>query len=383
MVRTDLPADWNTIDIRGPIPGNSFSWGPENEEPLAAKKRIVIHATAAQAPNEDGFTMGAYHIGPPDNWPGIGVMWVVTKDAYVGHAYDGGDCPEISWVAGTTPSGAHVQYVGDVATIRAGVYDMNPGSLHIEISGLFTPGNGVPSEAQLRAVRHLIDKIIEKNNVFPSINFYNQVTYHNAIATPGNGTECPGWQHPQFAEWFGYLQGGAEPSWWSVAPVVDPPVPTPVIDITPPVPAIPEWESTYRQDPSKRAITREGAFGIDVTTGTVTVPTIAVGTEIDVAGYFETAGVLYARTVYSEANNKWNGLNTSFLEPITGQPSGDVPVTIVDTPPPSPPDAVQTNVSDAELAAATVPLIPKMTFVEWIKEVFAKVLAGLIKKGSK
>lgn len=210
-----LPGNLVT-DIRDPIVGDSYNW--EGLEPAAAKKTIVIHATASQAPNEDGFTMADYHVNH-NGWGGIGVHFVVTKDNYPGRP-------------GQTPAGAHIQYVGDLLSWRAGVANANPGKVHIEISGLFTPGNGVPSENQLRQTRSLIDYFISKNNVLPSINYYNQVSYHNAVAIqPAGATDCPGWQHPQFKEWFGYLQGGAEPSWWSTVAPATPSVAVPAIGV--------------------------------------------------------------------------------------------------------------------------------------------------------
>ena len=99
----DLPGDI-ARDIRQPIVGDSFSW--EGLEPAAAKKSIVIHATASEAPNEDGFTMADYHVNH-NGWGGIGVHFVVTKNEYSGRP-------------GFTDPGAHVQYVGDLLSWRAG-----------------------------------------------------------------------------------------------------------------------------------------------------------------------------------------------------------------------------------------------------------------------
>jgi hypothetical protein len=202
------------VDIRQPIVGDSFGWA--GLEAAAAKKVIVIHATASQARDEDGFTMAGYHVNT-NGWGGIGVHFVVTKDNYPGRAFSGG----------STPGGAHVQYVGDLLTYRAGVLNNNPGRVHIEISGLFTAGNGVPSEGQLRATRRLIDFLLSPNELLPSLNFYNQVDFHNHQAVPGGQTACPGWNHPQFNEWFKYLQGGPEPSWFGKPAPAPAPAPAP------------------------------------------------------------------------------------------------------------------------------------------------------------
>lgn len=313
--------------------------------------------------------MADYHVNH-NGWGGIGVHFVCTEDGYPGKPQFG------------LPAGAHVQYVGDLLTWRAGVANNNPGVVHIEISGLFTPGNGVPSEAQLRAVRKLIDFLLAPNNLLPSLNFYNQVTYHNAIATPGNGTECPGWQHPQFAEWFGYLQGGAEPSWWTPAPQ-----PTPATPETPvqadPVPGmgggdvpIPEYEATYKTQTEVRAISRPGANALDVTTGRVVVETIPEGQQVDIAGYFDFNGLTYARSVYAASKGLWNGVNTVYFETPTGQPSGPVPVTVV----PKDPTAVAENVTDSELQEATVPDSKRVGLLTLIKEVFGWLVAKIVKK---
>lgn len=201
----DLAQPW-IYDVRQPILGDSFNWA--GTEPTAAKTSFVIHATAAKAPNEDAFTIADYHVNT-NGWGGIGVHFVCTEDGYPGKPQFG------------LPAGAHIQYAGDLGTWRAGCANQNPGRVHIEISGLFTSGNGVPSESQLRAVRQLIDFLLAKNNILPSFNYYSQVTYHNAV--PEQNTSCPGWDNPQFAEWFKYLQGGPEPSWWAQA---TPPAPT-------------------------------------------------------------------------------------------------------------------------------------------------------------
>jgi hypothetical protein len=247
----NLPSDI-AVDIRQPILGDSFSWA--GVEPAAAKKVIVIHATASRASNEDGFTMADYHVNS-NGWGGIGVHFVCTKDNYPGRP-------------GQTPAGAHIQYVGDLLTYRAGVLGNNPGRVHIEISGLFTDGNGVPSEAQLRVVRRLIDFLLEPNNLLPSLNYHNQVDFHNHQAIPGGGTACPGWNNPQFGEWMGYLQGGAEPSWFGKPAAALP---------HPPAPSAPNVPST--------PIT-EVHTSVNVTTDVLNVrrlPTIAA----EIAGQFQ------------------------------------------------------------------------------------------------
>jgi hypothetical protein len=375
-------------DIRQPVVGDSFNW--EATEAAAAKKNIVIHGTGSHAAQEDGFVIANYHVNTK-GWSGVGVHFVCTKDGYAGKPNFG------------LPAGAHMQYVGDLLTWRAGTYTQNMGKIHIEISGLFTNGNNVPSEAQLRAVRKFIDYAIAPNNVLPSIKYYNQVTYHNAVTN--QNTACPGWNHPQFNEWFGYLQGGAEPSWWRPAPVVAPapapaPViePTPVIDVIPPaapetpveasdlVPGegggIPGYEASYRSAPETRTIQREGAVAVNLE-GTV-VAQIPNGTPINVAGYFVSNDVTYARTVYSATKGLWNGVDVQYFDEPTGQPSGEVNVTVnpateIVGANPVVVDEVQSNVTDEQFQQATVPDV-HVSIWQRIAEIIASITALIIKK---
>lgn len=398
-------------DIRQPIVGDSFGW--EAIEPAAAKKTIVIHATASDGPNEDGFTMADYHVNH-NGWGGIGVHLVATKDSYPGKPQFG------------LPAGAHLQYVGDLATWRAGTVNQNPGRIHIEISGIFTAGNGIPSAAQLRAVRAFIDWALSPNNVLPSLNFYNQVTYHNAV--PGQNTACPGWNHPSFQAWFAYLQGGPFPdALYAPTPppapaplpvetpaIPDPPVPTPgtviqptpdtpeASDLTPgkgggtdiPVNVVKEYESSYRVQAGQKTIQRPDAVA-------VSVPDLApiensrvrlvVGGIVDVAGYFDFQGRTYARTVYSATHGLWNGVDTIFFDLPTGQLSGPIAVNTPEVAHPAPdpivlpdPTAVAPNVSDQQMQEAMVPAAPKPTVWQKWGEFIAAVIALFIKKrGSK
>jgi len=351
------------VDIRQPILGDSFGW--VGLEPTAAKKSLVFHHSASDAPAEDGFSIADYHINH-NGWGGIGYHLVITRKDYPGRA-------------GFTNPGAQIQYVGDLGTWRAHVANQNPGRVGICFVGI------TPDAEQLKLGRALVDFLIAPNNILPSINFYNQVTVHRLV--PDQSTSCPG---DDYGNWLPYLQNTApfpaylEPT-PTPPPVVAPIVPTPE---TPPASdlsagkggGINEYEATYHEQAETKSITRPGAFGIDVSTGFVTVPTIAEGTMIDVAGYFDFQGHTYARTVYSATHGKWNGLDVIYLTPPTGNTDGVVPVTVVDTPPPNPPDAVQTNVTDAELQAATVPEQSKLTVWQLIKELVAQIIARLIKR---
>jgi len=91
-----------------------------------------------------------------------------------------------------------------------------------------------------------------------------------------------------------------------------------------------DWQATWQVDPALRPIVRTGAYAEDVTTGTH-VSDVPVGMDVNVAGYFTKDAVKYARTVWSVTNSKWNGIPESFFE-ATGQPQGDVTVTVTPNP---------------------------------------------------
>lgn len=336
----DLPGDL-VVDIRQPILGDSFSW--QGIEPAPAKKVIVIHGTAGQNPSEDGFSMAEQHVNG-NGWDGIGVHFVITHDNYPGRP-------------GQTSGGTQIQYVGDLLSWRAGVLNNNPGRVHIEICGLFTPGNGVPSEAQLRATRKLVDFLLAPNNILPSLNYYSQVDYHNHQATPGGGTACPGWENPQFGEWFGYLQGGPEPTWWHPAPA---PAPEPTPEPTPePVPAPapgdlvpnsadnrPEWEKTWDPTPQSLKIVAVPSAEVFDVVANVVVKQLPGGEPIkNIAGTFTSNGTKYVRTQYAVDHGKWNGVvenqlkdpEPPIVEPIVSSPGTPVdsiqpPVATIDAP---------------------------------------------------
>lgn len=366
------------VDIRQPILGDSFGWA--GLEPTAAKKSLLIHHSASPN-NQDGFDIASHHVNN-NGWGGIGYHFVITHDSYAGR-------PNF------TPPGAQVQYVGDLNTWRAHAMNDNPGRVGICLVGNFV--NGVPGKRQLELTRELIDFLIAPNNILPSINFHSQVIGHGQLQ--GQSTACPGYANPNYAAWFGYLRGGGFPANLYAAPL---PTPEPPVVPTPPTPETPTIDPVpgkggrielpsgdlvinYREEPSQRPVARDGAHGIDVTTGQVTVPNIPVGTVIDVAAYFDFNGRSYARTVYSATHGKWNGLDTEYFNPIevgtvttvvNGQPSGDIPVTVI----PPDPTAVQEAVTDEQLQAAVVPELPKLTIGQLINELLAKLFAMLIRK---
>ena len=370
-------------DIRQPVTGDSFNW--EGIEPAAAKKSIVIHATASQAPDEDGFVVADYHVNH-NGWGGVGVHLVCTKDEYPGRPQFG------------LPAGAQLHYVGDLESWRAGTINQNPGRIHIEISGLFTEGNGIPSANQLRAVRAFIDWAISPNQVLPSLNFYNQVTYHNAV--PGQNTACPGWAHPSFQAWFAYLQGGLFPEhlYTPLAPVLPPPPEAPAV-VTPETPQTPGKGAVniqvdpivgFEPAPDTLTVMQDWAVAFDTQTGNnleTSRPALVLGTKILISGYFNFNGERYVRTEWATANLKPIGILARYFDVPTGQLTGPVAVNVTDISHPAPdpiviqdPTAVQTGVTDSELQAATVPDTSKMTVLQLLKELVAQIVAKFIRK---
>lgn len=298
------------IDLRQPIQGDSFNW--EAQEPAAAKKSLVIHHSASPL-NQDAFDIAAFHVNS-NKWGGIGYHFVITHDSYPGRA-------------GQTPAGAQIQYAGDLLTWRAHVMNSNPGRVGICLVGNFV--TGVPGPNQLRLARQLIDFLMAKNNVLPSINFYSQVTGHGLVA--GQQTQCPGWQSPSFGTWFSYLTGGAFPdALYATAPVPTPPAPAPAPEPTPgqgsgqpsgeiPVKVVPGYVATFQEIHEPRTVLRDGAYAVDVPNNVAVLEAtkrhLLKGTPVDVWGYFSHNGDQYARTQYAVTHNTWTGIPLSFLQP--------------------------------------------------------------------
>jgi len=347
------------VDIRQPILGDSFGWA--GLEPAAAKKSVVFHHSASDQPAEDGFSIADYHVNH-NGWGGSGYHLVITRSDYPGRLP-------------FTQPGAQIQYVGDLGTWRAHVLHQNPGRIGVCFVGM------EPDEEQLKLGRQLMDFFVAPNNILPSINYLNQATVHQLV--PGQSTECPG---STFRTWLPYLQGGP----WPYASANDPQLPTSEPIQSPPTPEPgkggderSEYEKTWRAQPSKTPIQREGATAIDVVSGHV-VATIPVGQSVDIAGYFDFQGHIYARTVYSATNGKWNGIDATYFEAPTGQVTADIPVAHPDVANPAPdpiviPDEVQ-HATDQQLKDAVVPETPKLTWRQFLWEVFAQALAKIVKR---
>lgn len=385
----NLNADW-IVDIRMPIPGNSFVWhwtdergvARNNLEPLANKKSIVVHGTGVSgrgAPLQDGFQMADYHMRG-NNWQGIGVHFVITSDNYPGRP-------------GKTSPGAQIQYVGDLSTFRWGCLNQNNGRVHIEI--VKDNAGDIPSRRQLELTRRLIDFLLYHTPQLPSLKYWNQVTYHNAV--PGQNTLCPGWKHSQFGEWMSYLQKGDHPFpahlYPAPAPAPTMPIPSSAVHVPPPAPIIPppdtrpEWERTWREERKPWTVVRPGAVAIDVANSVkkgqlIKVSDIPVGHTFEGGGTFENEGTTYVRSAWSAGMvvpgiNRWNGVPISFFEP-TGQVEARVPV---NTPDHTVPKHSTDPGQDLDILGAfkELPAEIRDSFSRRIAEAFALILGPLIR----
>lgn len=133
----------------------------------------------------------------------------------------------------------------------------------------------------------------------------------------------------------------------------------------------PEWELTWEPLAETLPTKRDGAYAVDPTTGKkVTSTPIPAGTSVNIAGYYAWNGFRYARSVWAEANGKWNGVPAEFFQDPVGVAEGPVVTTPVPTPEPEP---------EAEPPV----VVPKLSFRQRIGELIAKLVVHVFKlKGS-
>ncbi len=169
MARTDLsiPSLGNKfVDLRDPIPGDSFNWSWIR--PLSQVNYLAIHHTAGpdtQTPDE----IANYHINS-NGWGGIGYHFLIAKD-------------------GT------VYYVGDISTARANVANLNEQVLGICLIGNFTEGR-VPTQQQLDSAHKICDFFINNYPPLVNVNSWDTVRGHKEL--PGQSTTCPGDNWPSW-----------------------------------------------------------------------------------------------------------------------------------------------------------------------------------------
>ncbi len=163
MARTDLtiPTLSNKfIDLRDPIPGDSFNWAWVR--PLSQVKYLAIHHTAGpdtQTPDQ----IANFHINS-NGWGGIGYHFLIDKNGVV-------------------------YYVGDISTARANVANLNDQVLGICLIGNFTSGR-VPTDAQLDSAHQLCEFFINSYPVLANVDGWDSVRGHKEL--PGQSTACPG-----------------------------------------------------------------------------------------------------------------------------------------------------------------------------------------------
>lgn len=317
-----LPSDLVT-DVRDPVAGESYGWA--GVEPAAAKKSIVIHhsASRADAPGlEDAFSIARYHVGT-NGWGGIGYHFVITHDK------DGS--PQI-------------QYAGDLLTYRAHVLNNNPGRVGICLAGNFEVE--LPGEQQLRLARRLIDFLLAPNGILPSLNYYSQVVGHGDLMSTG----CPGKIGPGFNEWFNYLKGGPEPSWWAVRAEDA----IAVLDGNLELHADnrPEWERSWTPSPDTPKVVNVPSADVFDFALNAPVAKLPGGTMINnIAGYFTVNNQLYARTQWAVDNNKWNGILVSELKNPEPKPVDTITA-------PEPPGSILADPPYEEPIKPEPPVIP-------------------------
>lgn len=169
MAKTDLnilSLASKFIDIRESLPGDSFNWSWVR--PLSQVKYLAIHHSASpdtQTPIE----IANYHTRS-NGWGGIGYHFVITKD-------------------GT------VYYVGDIATARANVANLNEQVIGICLVGNFTSGR-VPTAEQIDSTHKLCDFFINNYPDFSGINSWEAISGHKEL--PGQATTCPGDDWPSW-----------------------------------------------------------------------------------------------------------------------------------------------------------------------------------------
>lgn len=177
MARTDLTIQTlgnKFVDLRDPIPGDSFNWSWVR--PLSQVRYLAIHHTAGpdtQTPDQ----IANFHINN-NGWGGIGYHFLVDKNGVV-------------------------YYVGDISTARANVANLNDQVLGICLIGNFTAGRE-PTALQLDGAHKLCDFFINNYPALTNINNWDDVRGHKEL--PGQATACPGDNWPG---WRPRLVGGA------------------------------------------------------------------------------------------------------------------------------------------------------------------------------
>ena len=169
MARIDLsvPSLGNKfVDLREPIPGDSFNWSWTR--PLSQVNFLAIHHTAgpdSQTPDQ----IANFHINS-NGWGGIGYHFLIGKDGVV-------------------------YYVGDISTARANVANLNDQVIGICLIGSFMGGKQ-PSNEQLASTRILCDFFINNYPALSNLTSWEAVKGHKEL--PGQSTACPGQDWPNW-----------------------------------------------------------------------------------------------------------------------------------------------------------------------------------------
>lgn len=197
MAKTDLtiPSLGNKfVDLRDPIPGDSYNWSWVR--PLNQVNYLAIHHTAGpdtQTPDQ----IANFHINS-NGWGGIGYHFLVDKNGIV-------------------------YYVGDISTARANVANLNDQVIGICLIGNFTAGR-VPTNIQIDAAHNLCDFFINNYPALTNVSSWDDVRGHKEL--PGQSTACPGDNWPS---WRTKVVAGISDVGPIDSPVITPtPTPTPM-----------------------------------------------------------------------------------------------------------------------------------------------------------
>ncbi len=154
------------VDLRDPIPGDSYNWSWTR--PLAQVKYLAIHHTAGpdtQTPQQ----IANFHVNS-NGWGGIGYHFLIGKDGMV-------------------------YYVGDISTARANVANLNEQVLGICLIGSFINGKQ-PTPQQIDSTRKLCDFFINHYPALVNVQSWDAMRGHKDL--PGQSTACPGDNWPQW-----------------------------------------------------------------------------------------------------------------------------------------------------------------------------------------
>jgi hypothetical protein len=140
------------VDLRGRLPGDSYSWS--RERPIPKISYLAIHHSGGPW-DQTALEIANFHINS-NKWGGIGYHFLIDKAGLV-------------------------YYVGDISTARANVANLNEQVIGICLIGNFT--KVLPSLEQVDSARILCEYFIKS---YPGL----LIAGHSEL--PSQSTTCPG-----------------------------------------------------------------------------------------------------------------------------------------------------------------------------------------------